>query len=72
MAQGIVSQLYIQSAKTPPAILYCSQNYDLNFILGERIQGKDPAARQEGGDNLKGGIFRGSANKGDSAILDKR
>ncbi|MBA7553918.1 hypothetical protein ES705_46522 [subsurface metagenome] len=43
----------------------------MDFILGKGIQGENLAPGEEGRGNLKGWIFGGSANKGNSAILNE-
>ena len=51
-------------------VLERPHDYDAHFILGEGVESENLATGEEGGDNLKGGIFRSGADKGDGAILD--
>ena len=42
----------------------------LDFLRCEALQGEDPAAGEQGRDNLEGRVFGGGADEGNGSVLD--
>ena len=67
--QGLFLYLHPHPAQPPLLVGQGSLHNSLDLIFREGAEGEDTGAGEEGGDDLKGGVFGGGPDEGNGAVL---